>query len=56
MGSAVVSVVLKMTYGYTPSPNGDDPFIELADRALGEFSQAGMPGAWMVDVVPFCES
>ncbi|QKX54804.1 uncharacterized protein TRUGW13939_01893 [Talaromyces rugulosus] len=48
----VVTAILKMTYGYSASPDGNDPLIKLADRALLEFSQAAMPGSWLVDVIP----
>jgi hypothetical protein len=54
--SEVVTAILKMTYGYSASPDGNDPLIKLADRALLEFSQAAMPGFWLVDVIPSCKS
>ncbi|KAF3056117.1 O-methylsterigmatocystin oxidoreductase [Trichoderma lentiforme] len=41
-----------MTYGYTIDPKGLDLMIELADRAMEQFSQAAISGAWMVDIVP----
>ncbi|KAG2135247.1 cytochrome P450 [Suillus clintonianus] len=31
----------------------NDPFIDLADRALANVSQATAPGAFMVDILPF---
>lgn len=42
-----------MSHGYTVSYEGADPFIELADNAVGTiFSEACQPGTWIVDVAP----
>ncbi|KAL6787324.1 cytochrome P450 [Trichoderma sp. SZMC 28012] len=46
------AIILKMTYGYTIDPEGPDPMVELADRAMEQFAQAVIPGAWMVDTLP----
>ncbi|PKK47309.1 hypothetical protein CI102_9081 [Trichoderma harzianum] len=46
------AIILEMTYGYTIDPKGPDVMIELADRAMEQFSQAAISGAWMVDIVP----
>ncbi|KAG2070199.1 cytochrome P450 [Suillus decipiens] len=46
------SIILGIAYGY--EVKGDsDPLINLADRALDQFSRSTAPGAFMVDVVPF---
>jgi hypothetical protein len=49
------AVILKISHGYTIEPHKDDPLIHLAGKAMDEFGQAGVPGAWMVDMLPFRE-
>lgn len=49
------AAILKISHGYTIEPKKADPFVDLADRFLEEFSVAAMPGRWIVDVVPACE-
>ncbi|KAJ5788307.1 cytochrome P450 [Penicillium paradoxum] len=44
--------ILKSTYDYTIDPHEDDLFVDLADRALQNFSKATAPGAWLVDLIP----
>ncbi|KAJ5980223.1 hypothetical protein N7481_007521 [Penicillium waksmanii] len=44
--------ILKITYGYNIEPHGDDPLVSLADLALQQFSNAIVPGAWLVDMIP----
>lgn len=47
------AIILRMSHGYTVSYEGADPFIELADNAVGTiFSEACQPGTWIVDVAP----
>ncbi|KAK5174015.1 uncharacterized protein LTR77_001095 [Saxophila tyrrhenica] len=46
------AIILKVAYGYTIEPEKRDPLIDIADRALAQFSAATVPGAWMVDVIP----
>lgn len=48
------SVILKITYGYTTTAQGSDPFVDLAGRTMGDFAEVTVPGRWMVDVIPFC--
>ena len=43
---------MKLAYGYTIEPRGNDPLVDLADKALSEFSLASQPGIWLVDVIP----
>ncbi|KAG1879784.1 cytochrome P450 [Suillus subluteus] len=45
------AIILRITYGYEVKEN-DDPFIDLADRAISQFSQ-GQSGKFMVDILPF---
>ncbi|KAJ6573817.1 cytochrome P450 [Mycena vulgaris] len=46
------AMVLHLTYGYKIREDGDDPLVDLADKALAEFSETVRPGAWLVDVMP----
>ncbi|KAJ9640652.1 hypothetical protein H2204_003281 [Knufia peltigerae] len=46
------AIILKIAYGYTIEPHRADPLVTLADEALEQFSQATVPGRWLVDVVP----
>ncbi|KAG2151901.1 cytochrome P450 [Suillus cothurnatus] len=45
------AIILRISYGYEVKEN-NDPFVDLADRALEEFSQATAHGAFMVDIMP----
>lgn len=44
-----------MAYGYEVQ-EGDDPLVDLVDRAVEEFSISTRPGAFLVDTLPVCES
>ncbi|KAJ5623806.1 hypothetical protein N7510_000115 [Penicillium lagena] len=50
--TAAGAFILKITYGYNIEPHGKDPLVELADLALQQFSNAIVPGAWLVDLLP----
>ncbi|KAG0702313.1 cytochrome P450 [Suillus ampliporus] len=45
------AIILRISHGYEVKEN-NDPFIDLADRALDQFSRSTAPGAFMVDIVP----
>ncbi|KAF8840878.1 cytochrome P450 [Paxillus ammoniavirescens] len=45
------AVILKVTYGYSIQAN-EDPFVELADRAMANVSLVTNPGAFLVDLIP----
>ncbi|KAG0699878.1 cytochrome P450 [Suillus ampliporus] len=45
------AIILRISHGYEVKEN-DDPFVDLADRAINIFSQSIAPGAFMVDIVP----
>ncbi|KAI1759439.1 putative cytochrome P450 oxidoreductase OrdA-like protein [Hypoxylon sp. FL1150] len=47
------AVILKIVYGYTVESHRDDPFIDMATRAMDHLSEACVPGAFMVDIFPF---
>ena len=53
--STTGAVLLHISYGYEVKEN-NDPFIDLAERALDIFSKATAPGAWMVDIIPSCKA
>ena len=48
------AIILKMVYDYTIEPYNRDPFVDLADGGIEQFSLASVPGAWIVDIMPFC--
>lgn len=50
------AVILKITYGYTAEPKGKDHLVDMAGKAMHEFSEATMAGKWPVDIMPFCGS
>jgi hypothetical protein len=52
--STAIAVVLRITHGYEVK-EVDDPFVNLANRVTDHGSQATAPGAFMVDILPFCE-
>ncbi|PYH76350.1 cytochrome P450 oxidoreductase OrdA-like protein [Aspergillus uvarum CBS 121591] len=47
------AIILKVGYGYTVEPHGRDPLVELADRAMEDFSVAMLPATYLVDYLPF---
>ncbi|KAK1140311.1 hypothetical protein N8T08_010514 [Aspergillus melleus] len=47
------AVILKIVYGYTIEPHGDDPLVDHAEETMIDFSRLVLPGAWMVNFVPF---
>ncbi|KAG1852552.1 cytochrome P450 [Suillus subluteus] len=46
------AVILRISHGYEVKEN-DDPFVDVADRALDQWSRVTAPGAFVADVVPF---
>lgn len=46
---------MKIAYGYTAEPFKNDVLIDMAGDAMDKFARAGVPGAFMVDMMPFCE-
>ncbi|KIJ04516.1 hypothetical protein PAXINDRAFT_22188 [Paxillus involutus ATCC 200175] len=45
------AIILKVTYGYTVQAD-EDPFVELANRAMANVSLVTTPGAFLVDLIP----
>ena len=48
------SITLRLSHGYI-TKEGDDPLVELASLASSQLSEATTPGAYYVDIVPFCK-
>ncbi|KAG2119059.1 cytochrome P450 [Suillus discolor] len=46
------AVILRISHGYEVKEN-DDPFVDLADRVVDQWSRATAPGAFIADAVPF---
>ncbi|KAF5231552.1 hypothetical protein FANTH_13355 [Fusarium anthophilum] len=46
------SVILKIAYGYTAEPFKEDSLISMADQAMDDIAAAGVPGAFLVDILP----
>ncbi|PWY82348.1 flavonoid 3-hydroxylase [Aspergillus eucalypticola CBS 122712] len=47
------AIILRIGYGYTIEPHARDPLVDLVDKAMDDFSQVVLPGAWLVNFVPF---
>lgn len=50
------AIILKIAYGYTAEPFQNNVLIDMAGDAMDKFARAAVPGAFMVDMMPFCES
>ncbi|KAG1817246.1 cytochrome P450 [Suillus subaureus] len=46
------AIILHISHGYEVTEN-DDPFVDLADRAVDQFSRSTVPGAFVADFMPF---
>ncbi|KAL2278811.1 hypothetical protein FJTKL_14150 [Diaporthe vaccinii] len=46
-------MLLKMIYGYRVKTAGPDPLVEINDCMVEIFASATLPGAWLVDIVPW---
>ena len=49
--SAVGSTILSVTYSINVRPY-DDPYIKLAEEAVGAIAELLIPGAFLVDIIP----
>ncbi|KAM5350245.1 hypothetical protein ACJ41O_006750 [Fusarium nematophilum] len=47
------AVILKIAYGYTAEAFKDDVLVDMAGDAMDKFARAAVPGAFMVDMMPF---
>jgi len=50
--STAGAIILRISHGYEVKEN-NDPFIDLADRAMDQFSRSTAP-TFVVNIVPFC--
>ncbi len=48
-------MILKIAYGYTAESHKDDLLVDMAGDAMDKFGRAAVPGAFVVDVLPFCK-
>ncbi|KAG2366934.1 cytochrome P450 [Suillus spraguei] len=46
------AIILRISYGYEVKEN-NDPFVDLADRAMNQLSRCTATGAFMVDLMPW---
>jgi hypothetical protein len=53
--STAGAIILRISHGYEVKEN-NDPFIDLADRAMDHFSRSTAHGAFIVDIMPFCKT
>jgi cytochrome P450 len=42
-------------YNYTIEAESNDPLVDMADRTMEQFSEATIPGRWLVDMFPLLE-
>ena len=49
------AVTLRFAYGLD-AHDMDDPLVELTELANEQFARASIPGAFLVDTLPFCTS
>lgn len=49
------SVIMKITYGYTPEAHAKDPLVDLVNLAMQYFGEVAVPGKFLVDVIPIRE-
>jgi len=48
---AIGGMALSLAYGL-PIQNSNDPFVTLAQEAIASLSEAAIPGAFLVDIIP----
>lgn len=51
--SMIGSMLLKIIYGYRVETARPDPLVEINDRMVEIFASVTLPGAWLVDIVPW---
>lgn len=47
------SLMLETLYGYTANAKGRDPLVVLINKFMAAFNDAAVPGAWLIDVIPW---
>lgn len=53
LGRMAGSVILKISHGYSVQEDGD-PLVDMANKAMHNFSVITTPGRFLVDMVPIC--
>lgn len=53
VNSMIGSMLLKMVYGYHVESTRSDPLVAINDRMVEIFASATVPGAWVVDMIPW---
>ena len=48
-------MILKIAYGYTAESHKNDLLVDIAGDAMDKFARAAVPGAFLVDIMPFCK-
>lgn len=48
------ALVMDIVYGIDVQPE-DDPYIDIAEKAMAGAAEASTPGAFLVDFLPICE-
>ena len=46
---------MDIVYDYTVEPHIEDPLTEIVKEGMAQFSEAVVPGKWIVDLLPFLE-
>ncbi|KAI1078886.1 cytochrome P450 [Whalleya microplaca] len=49
----VGTIILKIAYGYNTKVQGNDLLVDIAGDAMDKFATATVPGAFIVDMMPF---
>lgn len=52
--STIGAIILDIVYGYRVTSDRDE-WVEIGERAGTNFQRSVKPGAWAVDVLPFCK-
>ncbi|KAJ2979556.1 hypothetical protein NQ176_g3177 [Zarea fungicola] len=47
------AIILKIVYGYTTSPDGRDPLLDLVNTMAQNISKSYVPLSWPVDIFPW---
>jgi len=48
------SIILYVSYGINVQPK-DDPYIDIAEKALFAICESGNPASYLVDAFPICK-
>lgn len=51
--SLTSAIILKIVYGYTTSPDGRDPLLDLVNTMAQNISKSYVPLSWPVDIFPW---